>query len=147
MRTQGYECLRCAPAFGLRRSGGCRYVSLLLVVFWATASVLFAKHVPPAPVESIVHNGIRYVVPNDHGLRAYVQASDVLTGRKLWTKTIVRHFYFPFAGTECMQYEYISTMELSDGNLIVTTDQGRVFSVDLRTRTVRKATIAPKPPP
>ena len=118
-------------------------IPFLLLLVWAGVSDSFAKHVAPPRIERLVHEDVRYVAPNDHGLRAYVEAWDVVTGRKLWMKTIVRHFYFPFAPTECMQYEYISSMDLSDGHLILTTDRGRVFSLALQTRTVQRLRTTP----
>jgi hypothetical protein len=123
-----------------------RWMRIVFVVLLccATTAVVFAKHGAPAHVAPVVDNGIRYEAPNDQGLRAYVQAWDLLTGRKLWAKTIARHFYFPLAGSECMHYEFISRMSLSDGHLILATDRGRLFSLDLSTRSVRKLRTTPE---
>jgi hypothetical protein len=97
-----------------------------------------AKHPAPPQVGTVTNNGVRYVVPNDKGLRAYVEAWDVQTGKKLWAKTIFRHYYIPPFGTECMHFEFLRSMVLEDTTLILTSDRGRIFSLDTRTRAVRR---------
>ena len=110
---------------------------LALLLALAVPSAV-AKHGAPARVESVVHQGVRYVLPNDKGLRAYVEAWDVQAGRKLWTRTIFRHWYIPFVGTECMRYEYVTSMVLQTDQLIFTSERGRDYALDLRTRTIRR---------
>jgi hypothetical protein len=97
-----------------------------------------AKHPAPPRVGSVTNNGVRYVVPNDKGLRAYVEAWDAQTGKKLWAKTIFRHYYIPPLGTECTHFEYLRSMVLQDGTLILTSDRERTFSLDTRTKAVRR---------
>jgi hypothetical protein len=141
--ANGFQCFE-RMAIQFRTSGGRFLIPSIVLLFWAAPFVVSAKHVAPTRIDPIVCQGIRYVVPNAEGLRAYVEAWDLATDRMLWKKTIVRHFYFPFVGTECMHYEYINTMTLNDGHLIFTTDRGRGFSLDLRRRTVHKLRIARK---
>jgi hypothetical protein len=96
-----------------------------------TAPLLaFGKHPAPPQVGAVTNSGVRYVVPNDKGLRGYVEAWDVQTGKKLWAKTIVRHYYIPPFGTECMHFEYLKTMLLQNDTLILTSDRGRTYSLD-----------------
>jgi len=38
----------------------------------------------PPKVEPVIHDGIRYVAPNDDGRRAYIEAWNVQTKKKLW---------------------------------------------------------------
>ena len=113
---------------------------LLACLFLMTPFLVCAKHGPPRTIESIIHNQVQYVVPNDKGLRAYVEARDVQSGRKLWTKTILRHWYIPIPpfGTECMRYEYLTSMILGTNQLVLTSERGRVYALDLRTRAVRR---------
>ncbi len=85
---------------------------------------------------------MRFTVPNDKGLRAYVQAWDVKTGKELWTKTVVRHYYIPPFGTECMHFEYLKSMTLQNETLILTTDRERTFSLDTRSKRVRRVKTA-----
>jgi hypothetical protein len=114
-------------------------LAIVLLLFVA-APVALAKHGRPPPIEPIVRDGIRYVVPNDMGRHAYVQAWDTSTDRKIWTVTVFRRIYVPcpFLGTECMYFEYLQSMELEGGHLILTSERGRRFSLDLRTRAVRR---------
>jgi hypothetical protein len=97
-----------------------------------------AEHVAPPRLQSITNQSVRYVVPNDTGLRAYVEAWEVQTGRKLWTKTIFTHWYIPPFGTECMHYEYLTSMALVKEDLILRSETGRVYSLNICTHTVRR---------
>jgi hypothetical protein len=97
-----------------------------------------AKHVAPPRVEPVIHEGVRYVVPNDKGRRAYVEAWDTKDGQKLWTKTVFKRWYVPLFGTECMQYDYIAAIELQAGRLRITSERGREFTLDIRTQAVRR---------
>jgi len=112
---------------------------LIATLLLLTAPFLaFAKHPTPPQVGAVTNNGVRYVVPNDKGLRAYVDAWGVQTGKKRWAKTIVRQYYIPPFGTECMHFEYLKTMALQNDTLIFTSDRGRTYSLDTRTRAVRR---------
>ena len=108
------------------------------LVFLLGVSQALAKHGAPPPIQPVVHQGVRYVVPNDKGLRAYVEAWGVASGRKLWTRTIFRHWYVPCIESECMRYEYITSMVLEIDHLRLTSERGRDYGLDLRTRTIRR---------
>ena len=112
------------------------FIALLLL--GTVPFVAVAKHPAPPQIPALTNNGVRYVVPNDKGLRAYVEAWDGQTGKKLWAKTIFRHYYIPPFGTECMHFEYLRSMVLQDGTLILTSDRERTFSLDTRSRAVRR---------
>src|SRR6266567_6158642 len=118
----------------------CHYIHTFVVLVVLAAPSALAKHVAPPSIEPVVHQGVRYVVPNDKGLRAYVEAWDVQTGRKLWTKTVFRHWYvpIPFGRTECMHYEYITSMALQTNLLVLRSERGREYALDTRTRTIRQ---------
>jgi hypothetical protein len=47
-----------------------------------------AKRLPPAKVDPVIYEGIRYVPPNDDGRRGYIEAWNVGTNKKLWELTI-----------------------------------------------------------
>ena len=118
-----------------------RFTPIIVAVVLSGPFVAFGKHPAPPQVGAVTNNGVRYVVPNDEGLRAYVEAWDVLTGKKLWARTIVRHHYIPPFGTECMHYEYLKSMSLQDGNLMLKSDRGRTYSLDTQTRAVRRVKL------
>src|SRR6266849_8775500 len=107
---------------------------LLACLFLMAPFLVCARHGSPPPIEPVIHDHVQYIVPNDKGLRAYVEARDVQTGRKLWTKTIFRHWYIPPFGTECMRYEYLTSMILGTNQLVLTSERGRVYALDLHTR-------------
>jgi len=46
-------------------------------------SLIFAKRIAPAKVESGIHEGIQYVAPNDDGRRGYIEVWDVQLNRRL----------------------------------------------------------------
>ena len=112
------------------------FIVLLLLV----PPLANAKHVAPPAVQSITNGSVRYVVPNDKGLRAYVEAWDVSTGRNLWTSTIFTHWFLPIPpfGSECMHYEYLTSMVLADEELILTSERGRIYALNTRTHIVRR---------
>jgi hypothetical protein len=114
------------------------YPVIVTLVLLTLPFVAFGKHPAPPQVGAVTNSGVRYAFPNDKGLRAYVEAWDVQTGKKLWAKTIVRHHYIPPFGTECMHYEYLMSIALQNGTLILTSDRGRTYSLDTRTRAVRR---------
>ena len=67
---------------------------------------------------------------------------------QLWTKTIFRHWYFPipFGPTECMSYEYVTSIALESSVLILTSARGREYQLDTHTRKLRQ-TKAKRPNP
>jgi hypothetical protein len=65
-----------------------RFVLIFVVVAVLLPSLALAKRVAPAKVEPVIHQGVRYVAPNDDGRRAYIEARDVQTNKKLWDLTI-----------------------------------------------------------
>ena len=115
------------------------YIHIFVFLFISAVPSDLAKHVAAAILEPIVHKGVRYVVPNDKGLRAYVEAWDVQTGRKLWTKTVFRHWYVPilFGRTECMHYKWITSMAVQTDILIIISERGRKYALDTRRGTIR----------
>lgn len=47
-----------------------------------------AKRIAPTMVDPVIHEGIRYSAPNDDGRRAYIEAWDIQTNKKLWDVTV-----------------------------------------------------------
>jgi len=120
-----------------------RRTQLPLMLLMLMPVISQAKHVKAPAVPAVTNDGVRFVVPNDKGLRAYVEARDVKTGQKLWTKTIFTHGYIPPFGTECMHYEWIKSMVLVKDDLLLTSERGRVYRCNIHTRSVRRARKAP----
>ena len=113
----------------------CITTLVLLVAFMPI--IAYAKRKAPPKVKPFIFEGVRYVVPNDDGRRAYVQAWDTTTNKMLWEATIFRNFIVPLA-EEDVQHVYIKKMSISDGKLILVAEDERVYSLDMQTRAVRK---------
>jgi hypothetical protein len=112
---------------------------VVLFVFWSVLCppCVFAKRTAAPKVEPIVYEGVRFTAPNDNGRRAYIQAWDIQTGKKLWEVTVFRNFIQPWM-EECVQWVFIKEIRIVNGKLIVLAERDRVYSVDLKTRAVRK---------
>ena len=65
-----------------------RSVLIFVAVALLLPSLALAKRVAPAKVDPVIYQGVRYTAPNDDGRRAYIEAWDVQTNKKLWDLTI-----------------------------------------------------------
>jgi hypothetical protein len=104
--------------------------------------VAHAKRARAAKVEPVIYDGVRYVAPNDNGRRGYIQAWDTKTNKLLWELTIYRNFINPFL-EEDVQWVFIKKLSLADGKLIVVDERQRAYSIDLKTRAVKKLKQVP----
>ena len=115
------------------------FMSRFVLIFVAAAlllpSLALAKRVAPAEVKPVVHQGVRYIAPNDDGRRAYIEAWDVQTNKKLWDLTIFVNRIDPKL-EEDVQWVFIKALRVQDGTLIVTPERGKTYRVDLKTRAV-----------
>jgi hypothetical protein len=98
-----------------------------------------AKRSAPASVEPVTYQGIRYIAPNDDGRRAYIEARDIQTNKKLWDLTIFTNRIDPTL-EEDVQWVFIKALNIRDGALIVTSERDKVYRVDLKTKTVTEST-------
>ncbi len=127
-----------------------KIVPLVLIGLFALPAVVLAKRTPVPVVKPIVHNGVRYTVPNDKGTKGYVVAWDAATGKQLWKKTIFRKCICPFLEHD-VQWVFIKQMRLEDGRLVIVNERDKIYSLDLKTRKVKKlkdqtgAQTGPKP--
>ncbi len=101
--------------------------------------LVVAKRAAPAKVEPVIHEGIRYVAPNDDGRRAYIEAWDVQTNKKLWDLTVFTNRIDPNR-EEDVQSIFIKALNIRDGALIVTSERDKIYRVDLKTKTVTQST-------
>ena len=117
------------------------FMSRFVLIFVAAAlllpSLALAKRVAPAKVEPVIHQGVRYIAPNDNGRRAYIEAWDIQTNKKLWDLTIFTNRIDP-ALEEDVQWVFIKTLNIRDGALVVTSERNEIYRVDLKTKTVRQ---------
>jgi hypothetical protein len=105
-----------------------------------------AKRAAPAKVEPVINEGVRYVVPNDDGRRAYIEAWDVRTNKKLWDLTVFTNRTDPKL-EEDVQWVFISKLRVQDGTLMVTSERGKTYQIDLKTKAITESDLAGSPAP
>ena len=66
--------------------------TLILLLLWVCPHLAYAKRTPAPKVDPVVYEGVRFTAPNDNGRRAYFQAWNAETGKKLWEVTVCRNF-------------------------------------------------------
>jgi hypothetical protein len=110
-----------------------------LTVFLPGSS--FAKRIAPAAVEPVTHEGVRYVAPNDDGHRAYIEVWDVRTNKKLWDLTVFTNRIDPKREEE-VQWVFIISMSIHDHALIVTSERGMTYQIDLQTKAITQSEAA-----
>lgn len=110
-------------------------VALLLLV--AIPLTLFAKRVPPQPVNPVTHNNVEYSADGD-GRTGYVVASDKASGKELWKAKIFHVHLKPFL-EEDVQWVFINDLKLIDNTLSIRDEKFRCYRLDLSTRRVRRA--------
>jgi hypothetical protein len=130
------------PRLILLSSGPFTFMSRSVLIFVAVAlllpSLVLAKRVAPATVEPVIHQGVRYLAPNDDGRRAYIEARDVQTNKKLWDLTVFTNRIDPTL-EEGVQWVFIKALNIRDGALMVTSERDKIYRVDLKTKTVTES--------
>lgn len=115
-----------------------RFFVILCALGLLTPSLALAKRAAPAKVEPVVYQGIRYVTPNDDGRHAHIEAWDVQTDKKLWDLTIFTNRIDPKLEQD-VQWVFIKTLEVRDGILHLTSENGRIYQVNLKTKVVTES--------
>jgi hypothetical protein len=113
-------------------------LTLLVCVMTFLPCLAGAKRLPPATVAPVVYQGIHYVAPNDDGRRAYIEARDVETDKKLWDLTIFTNRIDP-KPEEDVQWVFIKALGVEDGVLLVTSERRRRYQVDLKTKVITQS--------
>jgi hypothetical protein len=121
-------------------------LTLLVCVMAFLPCLAAAKRIPLAKVAPVVYEGIRYVAPNDDGRRAYIEAQDIPTNRKLWDLTVFTNRIDPKL-EEDIQWVFISELSFRDGTLIVKSERGTTYQVELRTKAITECDAAWSPAP
>ena len=114
-----------------------KLAALFLLALVAFPAAVLAKRMPAPVVEPILHEGVRYTVPNDKGTKGYVVAWDAATGKQLWRKTVFRKCICPCLEHD-VQWVFIKQMRLKEGRLVIENEKGKAYSLDLKTRRVKK---------
>ena len=116
------------------------FVSTLFLAVSLPGSIS-AKRIAPAAVEPVIHEGVRYVAQNDDGRRAYIEAWDVRTNKKLWDLTVFTNRIDPKL-EEDVQWVFINTLSIRDDTLIVTSERGTTYQIHLWTKAITQSEAA-----
>lgn len=116
-----------------------RFVLVSVTVSLLLPSLALGKRVAPAKLEPVIYQGVRYIAPNDDGRRAYIEARDIQTNKKLWDLTIFTNRIDPTL-KEDVQWIFIKALNIRDGALMVTSERDKIYRVDLKTKGVTQST-------
>lgn len=121
-------------------------LAVILLLTLLLTQLALAKRIPPAKVDPLVYEGIRYVAPNDDGRRGYIEAWDVATNKKLWELTV---FTNPVDTRleEDVQWVFIKTLNVQDGRIIVTSESGKTYQVDTKAKSIIQSDSLSSPSP
>jgi hypothetical protein len=89
-------------------------------------------------VEPVIHAGVRYVALNDDGRHAYIEAWDVQTNKKLWELTVFTNGVDPKL-EEDVQWVFVKSLSLRGGMLMITSERGRTYQIDLKTKAITQS--------
>src|SRR5262245_46206880 len=127
----------------------CRAMTRLIIVILLThfvSQLASAKRIAPANVEPVIHQGVRYVAPNDDGRRGYIEAWNVGTNKKLWELTIFTNPIDPNLEKD-VQWVFIKAVDVQHGRLIVTSEPGKTYYVDINTKAITQPDSRSSPSP
>lgn len=98
-------------------------------------SLALSKRTAPATVTPVVHEGVRYVAPNDDGRRGYIEARDAHTNEKIWELTVFTNPIDPNL-EEDVQWVFIESLSIQDDTLIVVSERKNTYGIDLKTKAI-----------
>ena len=131
---------------GLRRFRVMNRFGVIVSLALLAPSLVSAKRIAPGNVEPVVYEGIRYVAPNDDGRRAYIQAWDAMTNKKLWELVVFTNRIDPSL-EEDVQWVFVKALNAHDGLLTVTSEHGNTYEIDLKTKAVTQSGPRSSPSP
>jgi hypothetical protein len=105
-----------------------------------------AKRLPPAKVDALIYEGVRYIAPNDDGRRGYIEAWKVGTNKKLWELAIFTNRIDPNL-EEDVQWVFIKALNIQDGRLMITSERGKTYQVDPNTKDITPSDSLSSPAP
>ena len=109
----------------------------VLLCFMAFTSSAWCKRGGAPIVEPVIYENIKYISPNDDGIREYIQAWDIKAKRKIWELTIFANPLQPGLEKD-VQWVFIEKMKLEQNNLLITDERARQFIVDLKTKQIKR---------
>lgn len=109
----------------------------VLLCFLSIAPSAWCKRGGAPIVEPVICESMKYIVPNDDGIREYVEAWDVKTKKKTWEITIFTNSLQPGLEKD-VQWVFIEKLQCEKGNLLVTDESARQFLLNLKTKQIRR---------
>jgi hypothetical protein len=121
---------------------------LAVILLWTllATQLASAKRIAPMKVDPVVYEGIRYVAPNDDGSRGYIEAWNAGTNKKLWELTVFTTGIDPNL-EEDVQWIFIKALRIQDGRLMVTSERGKTYQVDVNTKRITQPDSQSAPSP
>ena len=121
-------------------------LAVILLLALLLSQLTSAKRLPPVKVDPVIYEGIRYVAPNDDGRRGYIEAWNVGTNKKLWELTLFTNRIDPNI-EEDVQWVFTKVLSIQDGRLMVTSERGKTYQVDVNTKAITQTDSRPSPSP
>lgn len=108
---------------------------LIAAVFLAGLVPAEAKRLALKPVKPVVIGSVRYTAPDD--FMGFVVATDIPSHTELWRRRIYRVVVYPILERD-VQAVFITSLAKQDHSLLITDERGRLFTLDLGTKSVRR---------
>lgn len=125
MRSKQNRLSRAVADFGLvRPHPACDTIDRHILHNRASAVFGLCQARASAKVEPVINQGVQYVAPNDDGRRAYIEAWDVRTNKKVWELTVFTNPIDPKL-EEDVQWVFIDKLRVQHGTLMVTSNAAR----------------------
>ena len=121
-------------------------LAVILLLTLLVPQLACAKRIAPVHVTPVIYEGIRYVAPNDDGRRGYIEAWNVGTNKKVWELTIFTNGIDPNLEQD-VQRVFIKALNIQDGRLMVTSERGKTYQVDVNTKEITQSDSLSSPSP
>src|SRR4029077_4630751 len=121
-------------------------LAVILLLTLLLPKLASAKRLPPVKVDPVIYESIRYVAPNDDGRRGYIEAWNVGTNKKLWELTLFTNPIDPNL-EEDVQWVFIKMLNIQDGTLMVASESGQTYQVDVNTKAITQPDSLSSPSP
>jgi hypothetical protein len=108
---------------------------LILLLTLVLPQLASAKRIAPVNVAPVIYEGVRYI-----------EAWDVGTNKRLWELTVFTNRIDPNL-EEDVQWVFIKTLNIQDGRLMVTSESGKTYQVDVNTKAITQPDSLSSPSP
>jgi hypothetical protein len=109
----------------------------VLLCILALASSARSKRGGAPIVEPVTCAGLKFIAPNNDGIREYVDAYDITAKKKKWDVTILTNSLQPGLEQD-VQWVYIKKLECEKDNLRISDERDRQFLLNLKTKQIRR---------